>query len=492
MQSSGKLVSGRLVDVVGLRFSGIFPTGKEPSIRTLRHWTKTRRFPHHKVGHFVYYDPDEVSAHIRGKLQIPAGNLDAEVVRRNRPNVTRGHREAVSLPRKLRAGNTRFKISEFVNPSGAISFRVSGWLRGIRIRRNFQHKIEAQKELDDLELKRMDTENSLRTVITRLPQEQLREAESIYQDFGTLLIHPLRFYIQLGLDTQKLREQTKPLDAAVIAYVDEKSKENAKTVISASQLSSINREMKTLKLRFPNSMVADFTPEILTDYFERGAPSLKTYNNRRGLVSTFFQYAKRHGWIRTNPVKKTRSFRLVRRRGSATTLSAEKASQMMAFLEGHEGSALVPYFALCLFAGIRPCFREGEMSRLRPTAINLETGVIHIEPEVSKVRMKRLITIQPNLKAWLQAYPLNRHSLIPKNMTALHRAIFKEFELSHDILRHTYISMFVGKFRSIAEAALQAGNSEEIIRRHYLDLKSPNEAELFFSIYPRMMQLYKT
>jgi hypothetical protein len=132
------------------------------------------------------------------------------------------------------------------------------------------------------------------------------------------------------------------------------------------------------------------------------------------------------------------------------------------------------------------------MSRLRSTAINLETGVIHIEPEVSKVRMKRLITIQPNLRAWLQAYPLNRYSLIPKNMTALHRAIFKEFELSHDILRHTYISMFVGKFRSIAEAALQAGNSEEIIRRHYLDLKSTNEAESFFGIYPRMMHLYKT
>ena len=36
----------------------------------------------------------------------------------------------------------------------------------------------------------------------------------------------------------------------------------------------------------------------------------------------------------------------------------------------------------------------------------------------------------------------------------------------------------------MGEAALQAGNSESIIRKHYLDLKSPAEAEAFFGIFP--------
>jgi hypothetical protein len=45
--------------------------------------------------------------------------------------------------------------------------------------------------------------------------------------------------------------------------------------------------------------------------------------------------------------------------------------------------------------------------------------------------------------------------------------------------------MFVAKYRSMGEAALQAGNSESIIRKHYLDLKSPAEAEEFFDILPR-------
>ena len=62
----------QLVDITALRASGIFPAGHEPSIRTLREWTRLRRIPHHRVGHFVYYDPAEVSVHIRTKLKVPA------------------------------------------------------------------------------------------------------------------------------------------------------------------------------------------------------------------------------------------------------------------------------------------------------------------------------------------------------------------------------------------------------------------------------------
>ena len=48
--------------------------------------------------------------------------------------------------------------------------------------------------------------------------------------------------------------------------------------------------------------------------------------------------------------------------------------------------------------------------------------------------------------------------------------------------------MFVAKYRSMGEAALQAGNSESIIRKHYLDLKTPAEADEFFNIRPRTAQ----
>ena len=60
-----------LTDINGLRLSGIFPNGKDPSIRTLRSWTQCRRIPHHRLGHFVYYDIAKVALHIRTKLFVP-------------------------------------------------------------------------------------------------------------------------------------------------------------------------------------------------------------------------------------------------------------------------------------------------------------------------------------------------------------------------------------------------------------------------------------
>jgi hypothetical protein len=65
------ILGNQLTDINGLRFCGIFPKGKEPSIRTLREWTRRRCIPHHKVGHFVYFDPVEVSVYIRTRLRVP-------------------------------------------------------------------------------------------------------------------------------------------------------------------------------------------------------------------------------------------------------------------------------------------------------------------------------------------------------------------------------------------------------------------------------------
>jgi len=60
------------VTIEGLRTCGIFPQGHEPCLRTLREWTRRRCIPSHRVGGFVYFDPDEVEKHIREKLLVPA------------------------------------------------------------------------------------------------------------------------------------------------------------------------------------------------------------------------------------------------------------------------------------------------------------------------------------------------------------------------------------------------------------------------------------
>jgi site-specific recombinase XerD len=378
----------------------------------------------------------------------------------------------------------KFSVSRFENRNGVISWRVEGRLHGVRFRKNLKTKEEAAAEKAALELKAFQATSGIRSAATFLTDAQLREAEDAFRRLDGRT-HSLLGYLDFALANYREPAQQKPLADAVADYYATKKAAHERTLLSMRQLRSIGNELNCFKTRFPRALVSDFTAANLIPYLERGKPSLKTYNNRRGLLSTFFKYAFQQDWISRNPIEKTPHHRLNHRRGSAVTITAEQAAKLMAYVEDCEGGEMVPFFALCLFAGIRPCVRFGEITKVQAGSIRLDTGVIHIEPEVSKVRMKRLVTIQPNLGAWLRAYPLGRFPIIPKNAVNMHRKICEEFNLTHDVLRHTFISMFVAKFRSMGEAALQAGNSESIIRKHYLDLKSKEEAERFFGILPQ-------
>jgi integrase len=271
----------------------------------------------------------------------------------------------------------------------------------------------------------------------------------------------------------------------IAEYVAAREREFAQDQLSAPQLKRIRNDLKRLSRHFKGKSVADLTVSSLIGFLELGRPGMKTHNNRRGIISTFLKFAFQRGWLAENPILRVPHYRIKQRRGMAHTITVPQARELMEYFETFEGGRWVPYFALCLFAGIRPSVPHGEITRLKPTDVNLETGIISISAHVSKVREPRRITIQPNLAAWLRAYPLDKFPIVEGCFPKRRAGFKRQFALTHDVLRHTYISMFVGKFRSIGEAAIQAGNSESIIRRHYLDLKSKEEGEQFFGIVPR-------
>jgi integrase len=380
--------------------------------------------------------------------------------------------------------NTKFAVSRFENRNGIISWRVTGRLHGLRIRKNFKTREEAAAEQAALDLKALQISSGMHLVTTSLTEAQVREAEALFQRVAGKAC-PLSFYLDFALANYREPEKQKRLADAIKEYVAAKQHEREQDQISIPQFKRIGCDLKRLEKHFPGAAVADLTVQKLVGYFEHGLPALKTYNNRRGVVSTFLKFAFVRGWIAENPILRVPQHRIRRRRGVALTLSAAQARNLMEKLEDFEGGRWVPYFALCLFAGIRPSVPHGEITKLKPEAIDLDAGVISISAEVSKVREPRKVMIHPNLAAWLRAYPLDKFPLVVKNYYERRAKLGKEFHLTHDVMRHTFISMFVAKYRSLGEAAIQAGNSESIIRRHYLDLKSMAEAEEFFSILPK-------
>ena len=380
--------------------------------------------------------------------------------------------------------HTKFVVSSFENRNGATSWRVDGYFNATRIRKNFKTRDEAAAEQAMLELKLLNATNGLHTIATALTPDQVREAEAVFHRLAGKS-RSLGYYVDFALANYREPEKQKTLADAVTDYVAAKEHEFAQYHISKPQVERIRMDLKLLGAHFPRATVAELTVAKLVEFLERGRPGMKTHNNRREIISTFLKFCFQRGWIAENPTPKVPHFRIRRRRGMAQTISVAQAHALMEHFETFEEGRWVPYFALCLFAGIRPGVPNGEITKLQPEAVNLDASVINVSAEVSKVREPRKVTIQPNLATWLRAYPLDKYPIVVGNFQKRRLKFAKRFGLTHDVLRHTFISMFVAKFRSIGEAAIQAGNSESIVRRHYLDMKTTAEADELFAIRPK-------
>lgn len=213
----------------------------------------------------------------------------------------------------------------------------------------------------------------------------------------------------------------------------------------------------------------------------------KTWNNFRADLHSFFSWCAdpQRRWIPSNPASPIVKYKISR--GIPETLSLGQCEALMQYVAGFKEGALVPYFALALFAGLRTGDELLKLSKHseRGKLIDLENGVIHIQPEISKTHQYRQVLIRGNLSRWLTAFPL---PLLPKNhprLIATVRAHFKiNNERGRDILRHTFFSMHIAAFGSVGRACLEGGNTEGVARRHYLNMTSAEEGKRFWNIEP--------
>lgn len=398
----------------------------------------------------------------------------------------------------------KFKISPFINPSGATAYRVSGTLHGKVIRKNFKSRQQAMGYRDQMEILYLNGVSRGQSIWTTLTHEQNRDAiaaVSLLAEANST--KSLAFAVRFMLQHFQEAVPSVEVGQAVDAYLGVRAQELAQGRITKRQTRSIMIELKKFKAHFAGRPLGEISSDALIDYLHQPLgrsvekPSEKTLSNRRGYLATFFKYCHTQRYLDGDPVASIPQYKAKLSRGTATTLSAQQARELMHWLEDYRGKqdqygrwwgkpgCLVPYFALTLFAGIRPDYRDGEISKLQPADIRFDTKVILIEPGASKVNERRTIKMQPNLQSWLKHYPVETYPIIPGRMKQLLFDARKAHKLAHDVLRHTFISMTVGAFRSIGDASLQAGNSESIIRKHYLDLKSPEEADAFWHIFPR-------
>lgn len=158
---------------------------------------------------------------------------------------------------------------------------------------------------------------------------------------------------------------------------------------------------------------------------------------------------------------------------------------------------LVPYLVIGGFAGLR----TAEIERLDWSKVNMESGYITVAAGIAKTNTRRLVPMAPNLKAWLADYQqphgkvlevLNVAGALKRLVTATRPAAAPDaaklpppaVEWKHNALRHSFCSYRLAEVKSAAQVSLEAGNSPQMVFRHYRELVTEKQAQAWFAITP--------
>jgi hypothetical protein len=383
-------------------------------------------------------------------------------------------------------------ITREKNGSVWITYLVQGWQENEKWqRRQFKDESEAQSFAA---LKQVEMENkgrAQRMILSSLTQDQHDNAVTALGKLGEA--YTLGEAVDFFLKHHRAPDFTIRLRAALKLFIDDKEQDGLRPRTIAALKRSIERFIEATD----DPWTHEVTHQQVEGYLRglRSADgqkkaSKKFWNNTLNEIKGFFAWsatpdkATNRPFTFENPASTVRCYdaRQVREEQNARPITSdlEKVRRLFSTLYRWRGGAMIRYYTLAYFAGIRPT-EIIRMNGREKDLINFKTRTITIPANISKTRHERHVTISDNLAAWLEAFP---GAISPPNYRKMQEKIRKHFKLTHDEARHSFISYHVALHRSMGDAALQAGNSETIIRRHYLNLHPKDEGASYFGLFP--------
>ncbi|MEO0795695.1 MAG: phage integrase SAM-like domain-containing protein [Verrucomicrobiota bacterium] len=239
-------------------------------------------------------------------------------------------------------------------------------------------------------------------------------------------------------------------------------------------ISKYARCLKEFQLFSLLSSIDQIQPQHCRNYLLRPSLAPATMQNYRATLSSFCSYCRKRGWLETDPLKSID--RPTLDANNPVVLSPDEVARFMACCAKLSDGRIVRAVALRLFAGLRP----GEQEVLTERDI-LKDGIRVGAGKIRGRRSVRIVPISSILKGWLDAFP--DASLQPTNFRKLQEQAIEQAGLSKiwakDILRHTWISYRLAETNDERLVAREAGNSPDIIYRHYFQLVSADDVERF-------------
>ncbi len=400
------------------------------------------------------------------------------------------------FPILVKVGSCTVKIYCDPKPQGTY-YRVVYYLGGKRHRIHCRDldtateeaskkaKLLSQGEVDVLQLTGRDrliygtALEAVKKSGVRLDAAALEYSEARDLLNGVPLVDAARFYARhhaRGLKQKEIAE-------AVAEMIAEKNSAG----LSARYLEDLRYRLGTFAARFHcnlASLTADDVREFVAD-LRKGTSAMKqsvrSHNNFVGALKTFFAFAQDRSWLakETDLLASTK-----RRKEKATPVEIFTPAEMRSLL-----AEATPEMAVCLALGGFAGLRSEEILRLEWADLERSPGFVVVGADKAKTATRRLVPISDNLSRWLAVVPQGKGRIWKDTKAMFFKmrlAVASEARVKwkQNALRHSWISYRLAEIQNVNQIALEAGNSPQMIFRHYRELATPAQAKSWFTIAP--------
>jgi integrase len=225
------------------------------------------------------------------------------------------------------------------------------------------------------------------------------------------------------------------------------------------------------------------TPDDVQAFFAKRLAGLsaRSHNNFLRTIRTFLRFAQNHGWLSKEADLLAR---VEKRSEKPTPVEIFTPAQLTTLLK-HASSEFASCLALAAFAGLR----AEEILRLDWSDIERRPRFIEVAAHKAKTATRRIVPLSDNLARWLTIAPRNAARLWPHSKDCFFHAMRDvaadaKIKWKQNALRHSFISYRLAEIQDVNRVALEAGNSPQMIFRHYRELATPQQANSWFEIVP--------
>lgn len=409
-----------------------------------------------------------------------------------------------SYPRIVKSGSVTVKIYRCRN--GKYFTYTVHWLIGKRrFRRSFSCEARALDFASETAKNLAEGHVDATTISTT-------EA-AIYREAARLLADQLPIHVAIGeyvTATKRLAEKGSLLEAVdhfvkvasrnpqrrkVPEIVEEFIAAKSCDGLSPRYIEDLTFRLRRFAVDFPHA-IGDITTTEIDDWLRALNVSLITRNNFRRLVITFFNFARRRGYLprdRETEAKWVEQPKVIT--GPIAIFTPGELAELLNVAQGQSKLAIV----LGAFTGIR----SAEMLRLNWEDFHWDEEVIELGSDQTKTASRRLVPVLPALHRWIEPFVQRTGSVLKYSLpVCLAEAFATTADRASEVrepdappllwkrngLRHSYASYRLALTSDVAMVALEMGNSPQKIFSNYRKLVTKSHAVAWFDLSPNGSQ----